>query len=482
MDSLSSLGLGTLVLLVVCLVIALGFEFVNGFHDTANAVATVIYTRSLPPKVAVVWSGLMNFLGVILGGTAVAFSIVHLLPVQLIINIGATSGILMVFSLLVSAVLWNVGTWYFGIPSSSSHTLIGSILGVGLMSSFFSGHPGSGVNWAKAQQIGLSLLVSPLIGFCCAGLLLWVAKLFIKNRALYEAPHDDTPPPFWVRAILCLTCTGVSFAHGSNDGQKGMGLIMLILIGIMPSQYAVNPALKSEQFGKTTATIQKMEGIIQKYPDAGKGTWAELPNQLAEIRTQIAGKTGTSEITPEVRKVLRADILKADELLGKLEKSEDFRFSKAEKDTLKATRKQMVGMVDFVAFWVIVAVALALGVGTMIGWKRIAVTIGEHIGKTHLTYAQGASAEFVAMCTIALADVIGLPVSTTHVLSSGVAGTMVANRSGLQLKTVRNILLAWVLTLPVTIVLSAVLFYVTTGGSVKVAPIATPSVTAPAKP
>lgn len=475
MESLSSLGLGTGVLLVVCLVIALGFEFVNGFHDTANAVATVIYTKSLRPHVAVAWSGFMNFLGVILGGTAVAFSIVHLLPVDLIINIGATSGILMIFSLLVTAVLWNVATWYLGIPSSSSHTLIGSILGVGLMSSFFAGHPGSGVNWTKAQQIGLSLLISPLIGFCCAGLLLLLAKALIKDRKLYEAPADDAPPPFWIRAILCLTCTGVSFAHGSNDGQKGMGLIMLILIGIVPSQYALNPALKADSINKTVVALQKSEAVLQKYPELQTGKWANLSSELARIRTELTGKESLSNVTPDVRKALRSDILKADELLGKLDKSEDIRLAKEDKETLKKGRKQIMGMVDFVALWVVIAVALALGVGTMIGWKRIAVTIGEHIGKTHMTYAQGASAELVAMLTIAGADIIGLPVSTTHVLSSGVAGTMVTNRSGLQLKTVRNIILAWTLTLPVTIAASALLFYVTVGGSLKAAPAEAPS-------
>ncbi|MCX6379977.1 MAG: inorganic phosphate transporter [Armatimonadetes bacterium] len=483
MDSLSSLGLGTVVLLVICLVIALGFEFVNGFHDTANAVATVIYTKSLRPHVAVIWSGLMNFLGVLLGGTAVAFSIVHLLPVDLIVNIGATSGILMIFSLLVTAVLWNVATWYFGIPSSSSHTLIGSILGVGLMSSLFAGHIGSGVNWTKAQQIGLSLLISPLIGFCCAGALLLVAKAFIKDKKLYEAPEDNSPPPFWIRSILCITCTGVSFAHGSNDGQKGMGLIMLILMGIMPSQYALNPAIKADAMSKAVVSLQKMESILQKYPDTQKGKWAKLPVELAHIRTTLTGKSALSEISPDLRKSLRADILKADELLGKLDKSGDFSLTREDKETLKQARKQIVGMVDFVALWVVIAVAVALGLGTTIGWKRIATTIGEHIGKTHMTYAQGASAELVAMLTIASADLIGLPVSTTHVLSSGVAGTMVTNRSGLQFKTVRNILLAWVLTLPVTIAGSALLFYVISGGSIKREPPVSPApIVKPVKP
>ena len=257
-----SIEVSTLALLFLCLAIALGFEFVNGFHDTANAVATVIYTRSLKPWKAVVWSGFMNFLGVLLGGVAVAFSIVHLLPVDLLINIGKTAGLLMVLSLLLSAIIWNFGTWYFGLPSSSSHALIGSILGVGLASSLFSDQGfGSGVNWIKAREVSLSLLISPLVGFCLAGGLLLLSKAFIRDDRLYEEPKGDEPPPFWIRAILLLTCTGVSFAHGSNDGQKGVGLIMLILIGILPAHYAVNGNLDLEDINGTVARVQQIDAI-----------------------------------------------------------------------------------------------------------------------------------------------------------------------------------------------------------------------------
>ena len=260
-----SVGLGTLALLFLCLAIALSFEFVNGFHDTANAVATVIYTKSLKPWTAVIWSGLMNFLGVLLGGTAVAFSIVHLLPVDLLINIGKTAGLLMVLSLLLSAIIWNFGTWYFGLPSSSSHALIGSILGVGLASSLFSEQGfGSGVNWSKAQQVGLSLLVSPIIGFLLAGGLLLLSKALLKDRRLYEEPQGDQPPPRWIRALLFLTCTGVSFAHGSNDGQKGVGLIMLILIGILPTHYAINTRFDAAQVNRTLAGIQQAEPTLSR--------------------------------------------------------------------------------------------------------------------------------------------------------------------------------------------------------------------------
>ncbi len=456
-------------LLVVCLAIALGFEFVNGFHDTANAVATVIYTKSLKPGVAVVWSGLMNFAGVftgtILGGAAVAYSIVHLLPVDLLIHIGASAGILMVLSLLLSAIIWNIGTWYFGLPSSSSHALIGSILGVGLASSLYSGQGfGSGVNWKKATEVGEALLLSPLIGFALAACLLLLLKLLVKNPALYQEPKGDAPPPFWIRAILCLTCTGVSFFHGSNDGQKGVGLIMLILIGILPAKFAVDSRLNTEKSRETVAVVRKMEAALGR---ASSPDTVPVLESVVALRKEMEAAPAMADLPEASRSRMRADILTTDSAIGGLKQSALDDLSAADKDAIKQGRKSMNAVVDFVVPWVVVAVALALGLGTMIGWKRIVVTVGEKIGKTHLTYAQGASAELVAMVMILTADTLGLPVSTTHVLSSGIAGTMAANRSGLQTATLRNIALAWVLTLPVTMLLAGGLFLLTAGGSLK---------------
>jgi len=460
-----SVGWGTLGLLILCLTIALSFEFVNGFHDTANAVATVIYTKSMKPWAAVIWSGFMNFLGVLLGGAAVAFSIVHLLPVDLLINIGKNAGLLMVLSLLIAAIAWNFGTWYFGLPASSSHALIGSIIGVGLASSLFSARGfGSGVNWSKAEQVGMSLLISPLVGFLLAGGLLLLSKTLLKNRSLYKEPEGDHPPPLWVRSILFLTCTGVSFAHGSNDGQKGVGLIMLILIGILPTHYAINTNFDASEVGQTLAGIQRVEPILSRYKsDATR----EVSADLMQIRTVISDAAGIKNLSPQVRIDLRNLVLRADDGLGQFEKDQTAFLSPADKETIKQLRSRMRGVVDFVVTWVIVAVALALGIGTTVGWKRVVITVGEKIGKTHLSYAQGASAELVAMTTIATADIFGLPVSTTHVLSSGVAGTMAANLSGLQLRTIRNIALAWVLTLPVTILLAGALFAGTARGALR---------------
>src|ERR1700752_4130718 len=245
------------ILLFVALLIALGFEFVNGFHDTANAVATVIYTHSLPAEFAVMWSGFFNFLGVLLSSGAVAFGIVSLLPVELILQVGSSAGFAMVFALLIAAIVWNLGTWWLGLPASSSHTLIGSIIGVGVANALMHGRDGtSGVDWAQATKVGFSLLLSPLVGFACAALLLLVLRALVRRPELYREPKGRTAPPWWIRGILVLTCTGVSFAHGSNDGQKGMGLIMLILVGTVPTAYALNRAMPASHTTQFVAVAQ----------------------------------------------------------------------------------------------------------------------------------------------------------------------------------------------------------------------------------
>lgn len=468
------------VMLGGALLIALGFEFVNGFHDTANAVATVIYTHSLEPHVAVVWSGICNFVGVVLSTGAVAFGIVSLLPVELILQVGGHAGFAMVFALLVAAIIWNLGTWYFGLPSSSSHTLIGSIIGVGIANQLMSVKTGtSGVDWGQALNIGKSLLFSPLIGFAAAGLLLLICKAVIPNKELYEAPKGTEPPPFWIRGLLFLTCTGVSFAHGSNDGQKGMGLIMLILIGTVPTAYAVNHAVDPRQTQDFVAVSTQTADMLGNYvsPNAVVGDDREevtdyirtknfTPNTMLALRQLINGIGTEMAIYKELKAVpqdkvrnFRNDLYVVSEALRLMQKSGQPVFSEADAAVLKNYKKHVDNATKFIPTWVKVAVALALGLGTMIGWKRIVVTVGEKIGKDHLTYAQGAAAEITAMVTIGAADSFGLPVSTTHVLSSGVAGTMAANRSGLQWGTVRNLLLAWVLTLPASICLAALLFW-----------------------
>jgi inorganic phosphate transporter, PiT family len=476
------LSIGSALFLLLALALALSFEFVNGFHDTANAVATVIYTNTLKPTYAVVWSGCWNLIGVLSSSGGVAFGVIALLPVELVIHVGSGAGFAMVFALLISAIIWNLGTWYFGLPASSSHTLIGSIMGVGLANSIMAGGRswGEGVNWAKASEVGMSLLISPIVGFTCAALLLIACKAVIHRKDLYSAPEPGKAPPAWIRGLLMLTCTGVSFAHGSNDGQKGMGLIMLILIGILPGTYAVDlgtTQVSVQEISESARTIssrmdQHAPGIalagLQTSSDelsaflkttgvASDLTYAAIGNKCREISEMLQGKTALTNLSPEDRRLLRTDLYLVSESLGKLLKQKKLTEA-PDIQAAAALKSRMDKVTKFIPLFVKVAVALALGLGTMIGWKRIVVTVGEKIGKEHLTYAQGASAELVAMCTILAADNLNLPVSTTHVLSSGIAGTMAANRSGLQMDTLRNLLLAWVLTLPVSVLLGAGIF------------------------
>jgi len=469
------------IMLGLALTIALGFEFVNGFHDTANAVATVIYTHSLPATFAVVWSGLWNLIGVLLSSGTVAFGILSLLPVELILQVGSNAGFAMVFALLIAAIIWNLGTWYLGLPSSSSHTLIGSIIGVGLMNQWLApaGTATSGVDWAQASKVGQSLLLSPLIGFCASALLLLVMKALVRSPALYREPAGKTPPPPWIRGLLILTCTGVSFAHGSNDGQKGMGLIMLILIGTVPTAYALNRTMNEPRVQTFVTVSQQADAVLGRHagPAAAADPRAEIARfvrtreataetvgalrALAKsINVQVAQYKTLAAVPSELMNNIRNDMYLTSESLRLMDKQGKPGFAPEDKAAVKNYKKQLDDATKFIPTWVKVAVAIALGMGTMIGWKRIVVTVGERIGKTHLTYGQGAAAELVAMTTIGAADAFGLPVSTTHVLSSGVAGTMAANKSGLQWGTVRNLAMAWIMTLPASIALSGGLYFV----------------------
>ena len=468
-------------LLIVALLIALGFEFVNGFHDTANAVATVIYTHSLEPNIAVVWSGMWNLFGVLTSSGLVAFTVITLLPVELILQVSSGAGFAMVFALLIAAIIWNLSTWWFGLPASSSHTMIGSIIGVGLANQLMAGHNGtSGIDVEQVTKVFKVLLISPLVGFTAAALLFLLSKATIKYPALYEAPKDNTPPPWPIRALLVLTCTGVSFFHGSNDGQKGMGLIMLILIGTVPTAYALNHAVTGHDIQDFIAASEQAGHILDRHVDKtgvlGADARAEVtdyirtkqlqPDTVLALRELVEDLNHEVALYKEFKQVpskdqanVRNDMYVASEAIRLMQKSHNPAFSKDENAALTNYKGKVDKATKFIPTWVKVAVALALGMGTMVGWKRIVVTVGEKIGKEHLTYAQGATAELVAMFTIFAADYGGMPVSTTHVLSSGVAGTMAANRSGLQWSTIRNIAAAWVFTLPAAALLSGSLFW-----------------------
>jgi PiT family inorganic phosphate transporter len=522
-SSLSDLSFVGLLILGISLAVAFGFEFVNGFHDTSNAVATVIYTHSLKPVQAVVWSGMWNFLGVMYAtttGLAVAFSIVHLLPVELLVDLGQRAGLLMVASLLIAAVIWNLGTWYLGLPASSSHTLIGAVLGVGLAGSFVTGaRLGSGVNWGKAEEVILSLLISPLIGFACAGLLLALTKRLVASRPeLFEPPHGQQPPPWWIRCLLVFTCTGVSFAHGSNDGQKGIGLIMLVLIGVLPGAYAVNLHYGKPEIAATVSSLDELRGYFGKeasgdgasHGDVVEGrpvdqatptalglnaesgnvslttahvdpTAPAILRQLEGVRADLDGRQSLADLPVAERWKLRLGLLQLRQAVLDYLNGHAPMMPASVRLALGTSEERLMRVTEYAPNWVPMGVALALGFGTMIGWKRIVVTVGEKIGKAHLSYAQGACAELTAMATIMSADVLGLPVSTTHVLSSGIAGTMVANQSGIQARTVRNIAAAWVLTLPVSMMLAGSIFL--TSNAIAGAPRETvPAAVSPAKP
>lgn len=460
-DALSRLSLLDQLFFAFALLVAFAFEFINGFHDTANAVTTVIYTKTLRPNPAVLYSAVCNFLGVLLGGTAVAFGIVNLLPVELLIDSTSTRAIVMVLSLLLSGVIWNLATWWYGLPVSSSHTLIGSILGVGLANSLLTQGNASGVNWSKAGEVALSLLVSPLIGFGAAAGLLLLMKRFLREPNLYHPPGEGDNPPHWVRSVLLATCGGVSFAHGSNDGQKGMGLILLALIGFLPTYYALD-LHHPEMAGDVRAAAIAIDAVLEKEREET----GDLRAGLAKIVAHLEGKNSFADIEPADRWNVRQSIYQVRKQLA------EARLSREARRAIAPHRRHFADSIEYVPYWVIFCVALALGVGTTVGYQRIVVTVAEKIGKTHLTYAQGAAAEVVAAVTIGMADVVHMPVSTTHVLSSGVAGTMWANRSGVQPETLRKIGLAWALTLPASILLAAGLF--TLGGAV--VPAARPAI------
>jgi PiT family inorganic phosphate transporter len=477
-----TLAIGAFALLGIALLIALGFEFVNGFHDTANAVATVIYTHSLRPQVAVIYSGTLNFLGVLASTGTVAFAIVSLLPVELILQVGGGAGFAMIFALLIAAIVWNVGTWFLGLPASSSHTLIGSIIGVGVANQLMAegATATSGVDWSQAMGVFRALLFSPLVGFIGSALMLLAMKALIRDKRLYTSPASRAAPPLWIRGLLCLTCGAVSFAHGSNDGQKGMGLIMLILIGTVPTAYALNRAVPDSHLPAFLVATQQVQGVFDSragnltFPPAAaeiqvtdalklrkidnQPSYAALGALAGDIGNQVQSYGSLNKVPAAAVQNIRNEMFMVSEAIRTLEK-QNVPFTPTEAAALKTYKGALDDSTKFIPTWVKVSVAVALGLGTMVGWKRIVITVGEKIGKTHMNYGQGAAAELVAAATIAAADMYGLPVSTTHVLSSGVAGTMAASGAGLQWSTVRNMIMAWVLTLPAAILMSGCLYY-----------------------
>jgi PiT family inorganic phosphate transporter len=451
------------VLLILCIFLAGFFEFINGFHDTANAVATVIYTNSMKPTVAVVYSGLLNFSGVMLGGIAVAMGIVNLLPMDVLVDSNPYHGIAMILALLLSAIIWNFGTWYLGIPSSSSHTMIGSIIGIGLAFYFLPGDLGvSAVNWDKAKDTGLALLLSPLLGFSMAIIVMFIFKRLVKNEIIYKEPIPGKKPPIWIRMLLWGTCGMVSFFHGQNDGQKGVGLIMLILISVLPAQFSTDTSINIQSINANVAQIESLmlKADTTVLAAKEKRMHADILIHAAHFHIATNGKFSSKEVELKERFSLRKDVIKVTKNADKLIAGGNLTLSLNE---IKSVGNEIIAakkLIEFAPSWVIIMISICLGLGTMVGWKRIVKTVGEKIGKQHMSYAQGASAEIVASLGIGLASWKGLPVSTTHMLSSGIAGSMVAKKGlkNLQKGTIKTIVLTWVLTMPVTIILSGALF------------------------
>lgn len=483
LEFLQSIDIIILLTLVLSVGLVLAFEFVNGFHDTANAVATVIYTKSLKPQLAVFLSGIFNFLGVLLGGLGVAYAIVNLLPMDLLANATSTKGLVMVVSLLVAALIWNLGTWYLGIPASSSHTLIGSILGVGLANALLTDHSLiDGVNWEKALGVFESLLFSPFIGAGLAGLMLLGLLRFLPKSYIHKTPYQrhvidkKKKPPFWPRFWLVTSAMGMSYAHGQNDGQKGIGLVMLVLFSVVPAQFVLNLNSSVFEIEQTRVAAQQM-GV---YYDANKATldklypksdtkvsdglfsceYSEMKEHSDKLVGLLHGIDDYDKLSTEDRWAVRNEVMCLASIAKTLESQSAL--PEGYRKSYKAISKDLTKTTEYAPFWVIVAVAVALGMGTMIGWKRVVDTVGGKIGKKDMTYAQGMSAQIVSGIAIASASHLGFPVSTTHILSSSVAGTMIANKSGLQKSTVKNILIAWILTLPVSTGLAFGLYFLGT--------------------
>jgi PiT family inorganic phosphate transporter len=471
LDPASTLAFG---LLSFALVMVIMFEATNGFHDAANAVATVIYTKSLAPAQAVVLSGAMNFFGVLLGGIAVAYALVELIPAEVLSPPDGGPAVAMLIALFIAALSWNIGTWWFGLPNSSSHCLIGSLIGVALGNALARSRSVSdGVHWAQLWKVLEALAISPVLGFVLAGALYFLCRKTLHDEHLYR-PVTDKPPIWWMRGILILTCSGVSFAHGTNDGQKSIGLIMLAIIGIFPATYALNPTA-GQSLHDMAATMIQAEPLVQKYGDDEKSLALAAIQSIeseADRESKSAGgvkseadpasgrrplEVGPYSSAARRRTAVRDDVYRVvSELKHAAEASG---ISPGDKQQAQWIAKQLGSSVEYAPFWVRLLSALCLGIGTTVGYKRIVTTLGERLGKIHMTPAQGASAELVSALLIGTAGLTGLPVSTTHIVTSGIAGTMVTSGAGLQYGMVSRIVVAWLVTLPVTVAIAGGLYY-----------------------
>jgi inorganic phosphate transporter, PiT family len=465
LDPASALAAG---LLIFALVMVIMFEATNGFHDAANAVATVIYTKSLQPGQAVVLSGVMNFTGVLLGGIAVAYALVELLPAEVLSPPDGGPAIAMLVSLFLAALSWNLATWWFALPNSSSHCLIGALIGVALGDALLHSRTLSdGVHWGQLWKVLEALAISPVLGFVLAGALYFLCRKTLHDPHLYE-PITEQPPIWWMRGILIFTCSGVSFAHGTNDGQKSIGLIMLTIIGIFPATYALNPT-SHLSLKDVSSLMQQATPLIQRYGDDQKASGLAAAKSIEGQANAAEGSAsqpngpqprlqpGPNSPAAKIRATIRDDVY---QVISQMKHAEESKQITAEdKKAAQKLARELGGSVEYAPLWVRMLSALCLGIGTMIGYKRIVKTLGERLGNIHLTPAQGASAEVISALLIGTAGFTGLPVSTTHIVTSGIAGTMVASGAGLKYGMISRIAIAWLITLPVTISIAGGLYY-----------------------
>lgn len=480
--SYSDLNHSLFVLLALFFVLC--YEAINGFHDTANSVSTLIYTRATSPHFAVIMSGIFNFFGVLLGGLTVAYAIVHLLPNDLLLNTNSKNAVAMVFSMLLAAILWNLSTWYFCLPASSSHSLIGAIIGISLTNAITNGLSlVDALNIPKMINVFLSLIFSPIVGLMISGSLIFLLRFFLKNKKNFyrfhmtplerEKKDGKKKPPFLIKIALILSSIGVSYAHGANDGQKGIGLLMLVLIGIVPSGFLVNLDTSKKEIVYTKKTIDHLyeyyaKNKIKMTKDTEnqknihyiKKNFNFLKNikNIKQAKLLLQEIDNYNQLNIQKRFKLRHFLLCISENIDQT--INFFNISKIEKKFLDKSKKDILKTVEYAPMWIILIIALSLSIGTMIGWKRIVVTIGEKIGKKRMTYAQAMSAQITASISIGIASYTGIPVSTTHILSSSVAGAMLSDGNGIQINTIKNIAIAWILTLPVSILLSSFFYWI----------------------
>jgi len=468
-------------LVFLALFFVLFYEAINGFHDTANAVSTLIYTRAMSAHIAVIMSGIFNFLGVVLGGLTVAYAIVHLLPNDLLLNATSKNALAMVFSMLLAAILWNLSTWYFCLPASSSHSLIGAIIGIGLTNAIVTDSSLlDALNLPKMTSVFLSLIFSPIIGLIIAGALIFLLRYYFNNNHTFYRIHmtplerekidGKKSPPFLIRIALILSSIGVSYAHGANDGQKGIGLVMLVLISIVPSAFLVNLNADKNEIIYTKNTLDTLEKYYFKKISYVKNTknivnksklnhhFYNLIKNIKKTKFLLKKISDYNILSIKKRFELRHLLLCISDSIDTIVSFSDI--NAQEKYFLISSKKIILKTIEYAPMWIILIIALSLSIGTMIGWKRIVVTIGEKIGKKRMTYAQAMSAQITASFSIGIASYTGIPVSTTHILSSSVAGTMLIDGDGIQTKTIKNIILAWILTLPVSILLSGFLYWI----------------------